>query len=69
MKSKKPTLKFQIDIEDYKDDKEILDTIKRILKLSKYKDFLENIYWDNEEGLSVEVSPNISFLVNGCECD
>jgi hypothetical protein len=68
MKTKKPTLKFQIDIVDYKNEDEILETIKRILKLSKDKDFLESIYWDNG-GLSVEVSPNISFLINGCDCD
>jgi len=68
MKTKKPRLRFQIDVIDYKNEVEILDTIKKILKLSKDKDFLENIYWENN-GLSVEVSPNISFLINGCDCE
>ena len=69
MKRQRPNIRFQIDIEDYTDDKEILDTIKNILKLTKDKDFTENIDWDGGEGVEVEVSPKISFLINGCNCD
>jgi hypothetical protein len=69
MKSKKPTLQFQIDIEDYKDDKEILNTIKNILKMTKDKDFTDSIDWDEGGGVKVEVSPRISFLISGCDCD
>jgi hypothetical protein len=69
MKQKKQTLKFQIDIVDFKNDLEIIDTIKNLLKLIRDKNFIENIDWDSGEEVDVKVSPNISFVINGCNCD
>jgi hypothetical protein len=69
MKGQRPKLQFQIDIDDFKDDVEILKTIKNILKLTKNSDFTDNIDWDNGRGVKVNVSPKISFLIRGCQCD
>ena len=66
MKRQRPTLQFQIDIDDFKDDKEILKTIENLLKLTKDKEFTENIDWDRGKGIQVDVSPKISFLIKGC---
>lgn len=68
MNTTKPTLKFQIDILDYQDDEEIIDSIKKLLKLSKDQDFIDSVFWDNGEKVSVDVSPNISFMFSGCDC-
>jgi hypothetical protein len=69
MKQKKQTLKFQIDIVDFKNDLEIIDTIKNLLKLIRDKNFIENVDWDSGEEVDVKVSPNISFVIKGCNCD
>ncbi len=68
MNTSKPTLKFQIDIVDFQDDKEIIDTIKNLLKLTKSQEFFDSVSWGDGEKVSVEVSPKISFLISGCEC-
>ncbi len=68
MKSNIPSLKFQLDIKDYQDDKEIIDTIKKLLKLTKSQEFIDSVSWGDGEKVSVEVSPKISFLISGCEC-
>lgn len=64
----KPNLKFQIDILDYQDDKEIIDSVKKLLKLSKDQEFINSIFWENEEKISVDASPKISFMFSGCDC-
>jgi hypothetical protein len=69
MNTTKPTLKFQIDIVDFQDDKDILDTIKNLLKLIKDREFFDSVSWDEGEKISVEVSPKISFLISGCDCE
>lgn len=66
MNKTRPLLKYRIDIKDFKDDNEIITTIKSILKLSRDEEFLKNIDLDNKEKLNVEVSPNISFLISEC---
>ena len=68
MNTTKPTLKFQIDILDYQDDEEIIDSIKNLLKLSKDQEFIDSVFWENGEKVSVYVSPNISFMFSGCDC-
>lgn len=68
MNTSKPTLKFQIDIVDFQDDKEIIETIKNLLKLTKSQEFFDGVSWGDGEKVSVEVSPKISFLISGCEC-
>ena len=68
MNKLKPTLKFQLDIVDYQDDDEIINSIKNLLKLSKDKEFIDSVFWENGENVSVDVSPNISFLISGCDC-
>ncbi len=69
MNTEKPTLKFQIDILDYKDDKEILNTIKKLLKLSKDREFTDSVLWRDGEKVKGEISPNISFVFSDCNCD
>ena len=69
MKHNKQTLKFKLDIVDFKNDLEIIDTIKNLLKLTRDKHFIENIDWDSGEEVDVKVSPNISFVISGCNCD
>ena len=66
MSMKKPSLKFQIDIIDFQDDKEIIRTIKTLLQLSKNEDFVNSVYWDKGEKVNVNVSPKISFIISGC---
>jgi hypothetical protein len=68
MNTSKPTLKFQLDIVDYQDDDEIIDSIKNLLKLSKDREFIDNVFLENGEKLSVVVSPNISIVLSGCDC-
>ncbi len=68
MNNKKPSLKFQIDIQDFQDDKEIIDTIKNILKMSKDQEFIDT-FFDGDEKIKVNVSPNISFIISGCDCE
>ncbi len=67
MNTTKPTLKFQIDILDYQDEKEIIDSIKKLLKLSKDREFIDSVFWKKGESISVDVSPNISFIVSDCK--
>jgi hypothetical protein len=67
MKNNISHIKFQLDIQDFQDDKEIIETIKKILKMSKDKDFIDGFY-DGNEKIKVNVSPNISFIISGCEC-
>jgi hypothetical protein len=69
MNTTKPKLKFQLDIVDFQDDKEIIDTIKNLLKLTKDQEFFDSVSWGEGEKISVEVSPKISFLISGCDCD
>lgn len=61
-----PSLKFQLDIKDYQDDNEIVETIKKLLKLTKDKEFIKSVKWNKGEKVSVEVSPKISFVISGC---
>jgi hypothetical protein len=68
MNTTKPTLKFQLDIVDYQDDDEIIDSIKNLLKLSKDPEFIDSVFWENGESISVDVSPNMSFVFSGCDC-
>jgi hypothetical protein len=44
MNTTKPTLKFQLDITDYQDEKEIIDSVKKLLKLSKDPEFIDNVF-------------------------
>ena len=68
MKNNKSHISFKLDIQDFQDDEEIIRIIKNILKMSKDKDFIRGFY--NREGkIKVDVSPNISFIISGCECD
>jgi hypothetical protein len=67
MNTTKPTLRFQIDIEDYQDDEEIINSIKKLLKLSKDQEFIDSVFWENGEKVSVDVSPKISFIISGCD--
>jgi hypothetical protein len=69
MKHNKQTLKFKLDIVDFKNDLEIIETIKNLLKLTRDKNFIENIDWDSGEEVDVKVTPNISFVISGCNCD
>ena len=68
MKNNKSHVNFQLDIQDFQDDEEIIETIKNILKMSKDKDFIDGFY-DGDEKIKVSVSPTISFIISGCECD
>lgn len=68
MNTTKPTLKFQIDILDYHDEKEIINSVKKLLKLSKDQEFIDSVFWENGEKVSVDVSSNISFMFSGCDC-
>jgi hypothetical protein len=67
MTTTKPTLKFQLDIVDFQDDYEIIDSIKNLLKLSKDREFIDSVFWKKGESISVDVSPNISFIVSDCK--
>jgi len=66
MNTRKPTLKFQLDIVDFQDEEEIINTIKKILKLSKDREFIDNVMWENGQKVSVEITPNLSFVISGC---
>jgi hypothetical protein len=68
MKNNKSHVNFQLDIQDFQDDDQIIETIKNILKMSKDKDFIDGFY-DGDEKIKVNVSPTISFIISGCECD
>jgi hypothetical protein len=67
MKYNKSHIKFQLDIQDFQDDEEIIETIKNLLKMSTDKSFIDSFY-DEDEKIKVNVSPNISFIISGCEC-
>ena len=68
MKNNKSHINFQLDIQDFQDDEEIIKTIKNILKMIKYKDFIDGFYAGDEK-IKVNVSPTMSFIISGCECD
>lgn len=68
MNTTKTTLKFQLDITNYKNDEEIINSIKKLLKLSKDQEFIDSVFWENGEKVSVNISPNISFIFSGCDC-
>lgn len=68
MKNNKSHINFQLDIQDFHDDEQIIDTIKNLLKMSKDKDFIDGFY-DGDEKIKVKVSPTISFIISGCECN
>ena len=69
MKTEKKTLKFQIDIVDFDDDKHILETIEKLLKISRDQEFIDDIFMIEGRSISVKTSPNISFLFSQCNCD
>jgi hypothetical protein len=64
-----PTLKFQLDIVDYQDDDEIINSVKNLLKLSRDQEFIETLIWEDGEKLKGKISPNISFVISGCDCN
>jgi hypothetical protein len=66
MNSTKPNFIFQIDIVDYQDEKEIIDSFKKLLKLTKDQEFIDSVFWEDGENVSVYVSPTISFIISGC---
>jgi len=68
MNTTKPTLKFQLDIVDYQDDDAIIESVRNLLKLSKDREFVDNIFWKNREKVSVYVSPTIPFIISQCDC-
>ena len=67
MKNDKSHINFQLDIQDFQDDEQIIGTIKNILKMSKDQDFIDGFY-EVDEKILVNVPPNISFIINGCDC-
>ena len=67
MENDKSHINFQLDIQDFQDDEQIIGTIKNILKMSKDKDFIDSFY-DGDEKIMVNVSPTISFIISGCDC-
>ena len=69
MKTEKKTLKFQIDIVDFDDDKHILETIENLLKVSRDQEFIDNIFLKKGRGISIRTSPNISIVFSQCNCD
>jgi len=69
MNKEQPKLKFQLDILDFENEKEIIDTIKTLLKLSKDREFVQSVLWKNGEKVKGKISPNISFVFSGCDCD
>ena len=69
MNKEQPKLKFQLDILDFENEKEIIDTIKTLLKLSKDREFVQSVLWKNGEKVKGELSPNISFVFSGCDCN
>ena len=68
MKNNKSHISFKLDIQDFQDDEEIIRIIKNILEMSKDKDFIRGFY-NRERKIKVDVSPKISFIISGCECD
>jgi len=69
MKTSKNTLKFQIDIVDFNDDQHILDTIEKLLKVSRDQEFIDNIFLTKGKGISFQTSPNISIVFRQGNCD
>lgn len=65
----KPNLILQLDIIDFKDDKEILSTIKKLLVVSRDREFIDSVDWGNREIVKGEISPNLSFIIRGCICE
>lgn len=68
MDTDKSTLKFQIDIQDYQDDDEIIKTIKNLLKLTRDTEFIQSVFWEDGEKISAKANSNISILISGCDC-
>jgi hypothetical protein len=68
MSTNNPNLHFKIDIQDFEDDEQIISTIKNILKMAKDEEFIKGFYEDEAEKILIDVSPNISFLISGCDC-
>jgi hypothetical protein len=68
MKRKNIDLQFKIDLIDYRNEDEIISTIRNILKLYKDEEFRESVEWEKDKTISVRVSPKISFLISGCDC-
>lgn len=69
MKNQVSNFSYILDIKDYKNDKEIIETIKTILKLNRDEKFQDSLGWVDTEPVSVEVPPNISFIIRGCDCE
>lgn len=69
VKRKNIDLQFKIDLIDYKNEDEIISAIKNILKLYKDEEFREYVELEDDKMISVRVSPKISFLISGCDCD
>jgi hypothetical protein len=68
MKRKNIDLQFKIDLIDYRNEDEIISTIRNILKLYKDEEFRENVEWEKDKMISVKVSPKLSFIISGCDC-
>jgi hypothetical protein len=68
MKRKNIDLQFKIDLIDYRNEDEIISTIRNILKLYKDEEFRENVEWEKDKMISVKVSPKLSFVISGCDC-
>lgn len=66
MNTTKPTLKFQLDIVDFQDDDDIINSVKNLLNLIRDPEFIDSVFWENGEKVSVDVSPNISFVISYC---
>jgi hypothetical protein len=68
MSTNNPNLNFKIDIQDFEDDEQIISTIKNILKMAKDDGFIKSFYEDEAEKILINVPPNISFIISGCDC-
>ncbi len=68
MSTNNPNLHFKLDIHDFEDDEQIISTIKNILKMAKDEEFTKGFYETEAEKLLINVPPNISFIISGCDC-
>lgn len=68
MSTNNPNLHFKLDIQDFEDDEQIIITIKNILKMAKDDEFIKGFYEDEAEKILINVPPNISFIISGCDC-
>ena len=68
MSTNNPNLHFKLDIQDFEDDEQIISTIKNILKMAKDDEFIKSFYEDEAEKILINVPPNISFIISGCDC-